>query len=274
MLGSAFLHALWNAVLKRDADPEIAGAGMFLVCAACGVLIALPVVGHAFPTPAAALYSAAAGLFEAVYMLCLSRALARAPLGPVYTTSRGGALILVWPISIALLGERLTPMVAAGSALVGAGLAATGFAARGPARRAGAAGMTYALLTAACIAGYHLCYKQALSLGGAPQAVYAVSLGLAGPLNVLRMPVDARRRLFARIRSRPVPLVLAGLICGASFLIFLFALVHGGAASVLTLRNTSILFAQGMSWAMGEPPSRAGAIGALAVTAGAILLGL
>jgi drug/metabolite transporter (DMT)-like permease len=274
VLASAFLHALWNALLKRHEDPEIAGAGMFLVCAGCGAIAAVATAGRAFPSLAPAVYSAVAGGFEAIYMLALSRALARAPLGPVYTVSRGGALALVWPLSMLIFGERLTATAASGSLLVAAGLAATGLAARGPGRRAGAAGLALAGLAAACISGYHLCYKQALSLGAAPEAVFAVSLGLAGPLNALTLARDARRRLGATLRARPWPIVIAGLLSAASFLVFLFALEHGGAASVLTLRNTSILFAQVMSWAIGEPPTRLGAIGAVAVTGGAILLGL
>jgi len=92
-------------------------------------------------------------------------------------------------------------------------------------------------IAAACIAGDHLCYKQSLALGSAPAAVFALSLGLAGPLNVLRIGAIERRRLVAEMRRRPLFFLASGAIMAGSFLIFLFALVHGGAGAVLTLRN-------------------------------------
>ena len=49
---------------------------------------------------------------------------------------------------------------------------------------------------------------------------------------------------------------------------------EAGAGVVTTLRNTSILFAQGLAFLLGERPTRLGVIGALLVTAGAVLLAL
>ncbi len=47
-----------------------------------------------------------------------------------------------------------------------------------------------------------------------------------------------------------------------------------GAGVVLTLRNTSILFALVMAFALGERPRRLGVVGAVLVTVGAVLLAL
>src|SRR5215470_10474759 len=85
VLGSAFLHALWNAIVKREPDPEVAGAGAFAVGAVAGVVVAL---AAGAPFAPGAEYAVAAGLFETGYIVTLSRALALAPLGPVYTVSR------------------------------------------------------------------------------------------------------------------------------------------------------------------------------------------
>jgi drug/metabolite transporter (DMT)-like permease len=271
VIASAILHALWNAILKRQEEPELTAAGMFVVSAVCGALAAVPVFGRAFPTLASGGWAAAAGLFEVGYIVSLSRALARAPLGPVYTFSRGGALVFVWPISVGLLGETVTPAALAGSALILVGLAATCLPGSSRPR---AGGMLLAAVAAASIAGYHLCYKQSLALGGAPQAVFAVSMGVAGLLNVLRLSAAQRARLAHDLRRRAPVIVVAGIIMAASFLVFLFALVSGGAGAVLTLRNTSILFAQAMAWAIGERPTRAGVAGAVLVAGGAVMLGL
>lgn len=247
---------------------------MFVSCSAAAALAALPVVGRAFPSLAAVGWAAAAGLFEAVYVVALSRALSRAPLGPVYTISRGGALVFVWPISVTLLGEAISATAIAGSALIALGLATTGLGGRRGATPLAGTGLALASLAAACIAGYHLCYKQALALGSAPSAVFAVSLGLAGPLNVLRIGSVERGRLGGEMRRRPLFFAGSGAVMAGSFLIFLFALVNGGAGAVLTLRNTSILFAQLLAWVIGERPTRTGIAGAILVAAGAVLLGL
>jgi drug/metabolite transporter (DMT)-like permease len=57
-----------------------------------------------------------------------------------------------------------------------------------------------------------------------------------------------------------------------SFWIFLFCLERGGAATVVTLRNTSVLFAQGFSWWLGEGSSALQIGGAMAIAAGAFFL--
>jgi uncharacterized membrane protein len=70
-----------------------------------------------------------------------------------------------------------------------------------------------------------------------------------------------------------LPRVLAmGAVCGSSFLVFMEALDAGGAGFVLTLRNTSVLFATGFAFAIGERPRRPQIIGAVLVAAGAAVM--
>ena len=182
-------------------------------------------------------------------------ALERAPLGLAYTVSRGAAILLVWPLSALWLHEPITPASLAGSALLAAGLALAGLE-RGGDRR----GLQLALLCGAFIAAYHLCYKRAMAAEPSAAAVFAVALAVALPLNVARLGPARRRELPALLRSRPGPLVLGGLLCAASFLVFLLALRDAGAGLVLTLRNSSILFRAPVRRAAGRarPPSRRG----------------
>jgi uncharacterized membrane protein len=63
-----------------------------------------------------------------------------------------------------------------------------------------------------------------------------------------------------------------GAVCGSSFLILLEALSGGGAGFVLTLRNTSVLFATVLAAAIGEHPGRPQVLGAVLVAGGAILM--
>ena len=267
VLGSAFLHALWNTLLKREGDAESSTVAAVVACAGFAALAAL-VLGTPFPHGTALLWTVVSGLCEAGYVATLALALTRAPLGPVYTISRGGSLLVVWPISVLFLDEPLRLLAIGGTLAVAAGLAATSLgtppAERGQPERT--TGLLWAALCALFVAGYHLAYKRALAAGGAPPTVFALSIGLATPLNLFRRGTEKARRTLALYSVRPGPLVLAGGMAAGSFLLLLYALERQGAGAVVTLRNTSILFAQGFAWLIGERPRRAQLVGCLLYT--------
>jgi drug/metabolite transporter (DMT)-like permease len=274
VLLSALAHASWNAILKRCREPEHAVVSMMALAAACGTLVALVLRVPASPVKSVA-WSLASGLLEAGYFVTLARALSRAPLGSVYTIVRGGALVVVWPISITLLGERITLGRVCGTLLVVLGLAATGMSDRKPRQKATArktaSGIAVAALCALFVGGYHLAYKLALSSGGRPEAVVSISLASAVLLN-LAMIGSGRRLALAAFRAQPVRIAIGGFLASVGFLVFLSAMKDAGAGVVLTLRNTSILFAQALGFALGERPRRLSVFGAVLVTAGAAFL--
>jgi drug/metabolite transporter (DMT)-like permease len=214
----------------------------------------------------------AAGAFEAAYFATLARAMDRGRLGVVYTISRGGAVLVVWPMSIALYAEAATLPAMAGSAVVLAGLTLSGLGASrggGPSQRAA---IGWAVACAASIAGYHLAYKAALREAVNPSACFALSLGVSAAINVARQGGAGRAAIGALIGARWPRLVGMGVVCGGSFLILMEALAIGGSGYVLTLRNTSVLFAAAMAWAIGERPRRSELVGAALVAAGAALM--
>ena len=63
-----------------------------------------------------------------------------------------------------------------------------------------------------------------------------------------------------------------GIVCGGSFLMLIEALAGDGAGMVLTLRNTSVLFAIGLAAVIGERPRRPQIIGAILVAGGAVVM--
>lgn len=275
VVASAFLHAAWNALVRRSPDPQTA---VHVVVAIAGVIAAvagaieLGLGVHGLP-PRAIWLGVAAGVLEAGYFRALGRALAIAPLPPVYTVSRGGAAILVWPASIIAMGERATGLAAAGSALVIIGLAVSSELGRGT-KRAPARALVWAAQCACFIAGYHFAYKYALAADASPGAVFAISMVVATGLGATLGGADYRTRFAALVRAKPLLTVGTGVVCATAFLLFMIGLAGGGAAYVFTLRNTSVLFAVLLAWAIGDHPSRPQAIGAALVFAGAVLLGL
>ncbi len=293
VVASALAHASWNALLKRTRDAEHAVVAMMFLAALIGVLFAVLLRMPAPPATSLA-WCVVAGVLEAGYFVSLARALSRAPLGSVYTIVRGGALVVVWPVSVLVLGEPLTVPRTAGTLLVVLGLVATGTSERAPSLTATKAtvssdgdapimrsssppakvvrsGIVVAAGCALFVGGYHLAYKLALSSGGRPETVVSISLSTASLLNIAALG-SKRRLALAALRAQPVRIVLGGMLASIGFLVFLSAMKDAGAGVVLTLRNTSILFAQVLAFALGERPRRLGLVGAGLVTAGAILL--
>jgi len=270
VLLSALLHAVWNALVKRDEDPRGAGFAVLTVALLTAVVVALTGGTRGAPFPAGSLaWSLAAGAFEGLYFATLGLALARGPLGPVYTVARGGALLVTWPISIAALGEPFSWRARAGALLVGTGLLLTSWRSR---ETVGRGSLGWAFACAGCIAGYHLCYKLALARGAEPRALFAVALVCAFPVNAAVLGQRAGGEAVRALRRAPLRLVVAGAMCTASFLILLLELAQAGAGAVLTLRNLSIVFAQGLAVLSGERPSRRAVGGAALVVGGAFLL--
>jgi drug/metabolite transporter (DMT)-like permease len=276
VLISAFLHALWNALLRVEPDKDRGLVGAICVGSLLAAAIAVwrGLEGDvAFETPWALGYTIVAGLFEAVYFATLARALDRGRLGPVYTVSRGGAILVVWPLSIVLYHELVTWQSATGSAVVVAGLALSGLGVHGADRSGGGrSGIAWAAACAASIAGYHLAYKAALREGASGPAVFGLSLGLSALISLVRLGRPGRAALVELLRIRAPRVALMGILCGGSFLILMEALVRGGSGYVLTLRNTSVLFAAGLAFTIGERPARAELVGAALVATGAVLM--
>lgn len=332
---SALLHAGWNAILKRRAEPENAVAGVLLVSGTSAASLAL-VYGSGMPTGQGLVWSLLCGVVQTAYFVALAKALARAPLGPVYTIVRGGSLFLVWPASVSLFGEHVTPYIAVGTLFTIVGLAAAGASesrvpmldaledaealrappvpmlARAtsgsmppppPRRPSGAFASpairpsrpsfadatdipsiaplppnvkrTFHWAVAAAVFGaiYQIGYKMALTKGGQPDNVVAITMLMPAiaQLTLMRKARPAMREL----REAPLAIVGAGLLCTLSCVLFARAVAHGGDGVLNTLRNTSIMFAQGLAFFVGgERPKRLAVVGAMLVTTGAVLLSL
>lgn len=268
LLASALLHASWNALVKRERDPQGAVIAVLAAALAFSGAAALALPGAGLPSRAALLWALGAGVFEAAYFVTLGEALLRATYGAVYAIARGGALLLVWPVAAGLLREPFTLRSAAGAALVGAGVVLVALAGR---ERASRGGIAFAAACAASIAGYHVCFDRALAAGAAPAPLFAAAFAVALPA------VWAQARLSGRVvlrleRRAAGRMALAGALATASFLLFLVGLATSGAGVALTLRNTSVVFAQLLAAAMGEPVPPRQLAGAALVVAGAALV--
>lgn len=291
---SAFLHALWNALLRLESDKD----RTLVVAIAVATAVAAAVAGVRwaagevlFASWRGVGFTLLAGLMEAAYFATLGKAMELGKLGVVYTISRGGAVLAVWPLSIALFGEAAKLPALMGSLVVVGGLALSGLggvrrprgagaaSAAGAADTSGVAGrsgaVSWSVACAMSIAGYHLAYSAALREAVNPSACFALSLALSVAINATRLGRAGRMTgVREMVQQRWPRWMVMGVVASGSFLVLLEALARGGAGYVLTLRNTSVLFAVAMAWRIGEPPARTEVAGAALVALGATLMAL
>jgi len=180
--------------------------------------------------------------------------------------------VVVYPLSVAIFGETTSALSLTGSAVVLAGLLVSDWR-FGRASDMPLAATVWALVCAGAIAAYHLAYKAALA-GGAPSAVFAVSLSVSTAISLVRIGPEGRLAAMGLLRAAPAKICLMGFLSAGSFLILIEALARGGVGFVLTLRNTSVLFALILAWAIGERPRLATALAAVLVATGAALMTL
>src|SRR5262245_60359227 len=121
VLFAALCHATWNLLVKADPRPLEIQSGALLV----GTLLCAPVLfiysPWELPTSAWALVLVSAA-FETGYVLSLSAGYAAGELSLVYPIARGSAPVLVAPLAVLVLGERLSLRGVTGIALVVVGI--------------------------------------------------------------------------------------------------------------------------------------------------------
>lgn len=108
----------------------------------------------------------------------------------------------------------------------------------------------------------------------APMALFSSAMWISLVITAVPLGRAGLSAMGRALRTDPGRLAMTALICTVSFVLFLSALRDAGAGVGITLRNTSVLFAQGMAWAIGERPHRWQLLGAVSVCTGAILVGL
>ena len=241
VVGAAACHCAWNLILKSETHRAEVSLGAV-------------VVGVLFTAPVLAVYSlrdvslegwllvALSGVFETAYVILLAAAYGAGDLSVVYPIARGTPALLVAPLSIALLGERLTAVGVIGIGLVVAGIFAThrpgadGASTGGSHRRA----VSLALLTGLAISGYSFVNKLGVQRVPVPlyaTLVFAVDAGLLAI--VLRARGDLRGTRLLRSRWKPV--LAVGILMMGAYMGVLAAMARAPLAYVVAAREVSIV---------------------------------
>lgn len=267
VLGAAFLHALWNSLLKVGTSRM----GAMVVLSVGEVPIGLA-VAMALPSLdwRVAPWVLAAGCAHFFYKLFLTYAYERGDLSRVYPIARGTAPLVVGLVSPLFLPDIISPMEFAGIAVLGAGilLMAQGVFANGENRKL----IPYALGSACATASYTLIDGQGARVAGDAVAYIAwvfVVDGLffaGGMLAWKGFDILPRQR-----KAWGIGMIAAAASYGA-YAVSVWAMTIAPIAVVAALRETSILFAVLIGWLVfGEAMTRGKALAALVIVAGVML---
>jgi drug/metabolite transporter (DMT)-like permease len=237
VLGSALLHAGWNAIIKSSRNVLLDTA----LVAAGAAILALPLTGFAgLPASASWPYLGASAVIHVAYFSTLAAAYRLGDLSHAYPLMRGTAPLLVALFGVALLDERPGASMWLGIVLISAGILSLGLLQRGRAHR----GATlWALANAAIIASYTLVDGTGARLSGAPAGYVAWLFWLQGLLFVALVAVVRKRAAlvyFGRHWRRGLG---GGLCLLSAYAIVLWAMTQAPIAAVAALRETSVIFA-------------------------------
>lgn len=267
VLGSAFLHALWNALIKTGTSR----LGAMVILSIGEVPIGLAVAAsRPMPAPQVWKWVLMAGCAHFFYKFFLTYAYDRGDLSRVYPIARGAAPLIVAVAGLALLPDRLSLNELAGIAVLGCGilLMAQGIFANGENRRM----LPFALGSACATATYTMLDGTGARVSGDAIAYVAwvfVADGLmftAGMLAFKGLDVLPRDR-----RAWGSGLVAAAASYGA-YAVSVWAMTRAPIAVVAAVRETSILFAVLIGWLVfDERMTRGKALAAGVIVGGVIL---
>jgi drug/metabolite transporter (DMT)-like permease len=250
VLLAALFHALWNAFVKKGADPLVTVAGIALSCGFFASLL-FPFVG--WPKPELWPFIFTSISIHTIYMIMLSQAYRYGDFSLAYPIARGTAPALVVVISLLFLDEAFDvgQLVSIGGILFGIFLFAL--------RRFGDViadkrSLIYALITAVLIASYTLLdgYGARLSSSAFNYIAWTLSLQ-AFPIFFYMLYKNGREAL-GDLKRNAVSIIGGGFMAVSGYGIVLWAMTQAPIALVATLRETSIIIAAliGMFW-MKEP---------------------
>ncbi|MFT4151635.1 MAG: DMT family transporter [Paracoccaceae bacterium] len=267
VLGAAFLHALWNALIK--VGESRVGGMVILSMAEVPIGLAIAMV-RPWPNPEAWKWVIAAGCTHFAYKFFLTYAYDRGDLSRVYPLARGAAPMIVALVGAFVLNDAISGRQYGAIALLGAGIAlmARGVFMGNENRKL----IPYALGSACATATYTMFDGIGARASGDAVGYVAwvfVADGLIFTLGMLAL--RGRSVLPPWGRAWAVGTFASAASYGA-YAVSIWAMTIAPIAVVAALRETSILFAVLIGWLVfGERMTGEKALAALVIVAGVIL---
>lgn len=268
VLGAAFLHAAWNAAIKVGTSRL--GAMMLL---SFGEVLIGACVAAFFPLPAPEVWPwiAASACAHFFYKFFLAYAYERGDLSRVYPIARGTApMIVALAGGLFFLSDTLTVQEYIGIFILGIGILAMagGVFTEGENRKL----LPFAIGSAIATASYTMIDGTGARVAGDAVMYIAWVFVVEGALFIMGMLVLRGPSLIPRGRREWGAGMFAAAASYAAYAISVWAMTKAPIAVVAALRETSILFAVLIGWAVfGEKLSRAKMVAAVIIVTGVIV---
>lgn len=271
VLAAALMHATWNAMLKvrldRFASISLMSFGM--------ALVALPLAPFvSVPSGITWLWLFASVVFHTGYKYFLSRAYDAGDLAQAYPLARGTAPLITTIGGVVLLSEFPGQVALGGIFLLSAGTFLMSLRGGGLGNFGGRA-VVYALITSVFVASYTLADGTG-ARSAADATSYAVWLFMLEGAWSMIFALWLRGPRVARVMLSEWKIgLLGGFLSAVAYWIAMWAMTKAPIATVAALRETSILFAMGISVTMlGERLTRWRIAAGLLIVGGVIALRL
>jgi drug/metabolite transporter (DMT)-like permease len=238
VLGAAFLHALWNAMLKSAAGEPMLDTALIVAGSSITGLAVLPFV--AFPAHAAWPYIAGSSTIHFAYYVTLAGAYKRGDLSFAYPLMRGVAPLIVTVLGIAFLHEHPTLQTSIGIVLISLGILTIAWFAGGGHTLAAAG---WALANAMIIATYTLVDGAGARASGDPASYVTWLVFLEGLPFLAWVGYTRGAPALAYWRLRWRRGIGGGAASLAAYGIVLWAMTRAPIAVVAALREVSVVFA-------------------------------
>lgn len=275
VLGSAFLHALWNALIKTGTSR----LGAMVILSLGEVPIGLAVAAFCpLPAPEVWKWVLMAGCAHFFYKSFLTYAYEHGDLSRVYPIARGSAplivavmgpvLALLWPS--AMPADTLTLHEYAGIFVLGLGilLMAKGIFSHGEDRKM----LPYALGSACATASYTMLDGHGARVAGDAIAYVAWVFVADGLFFSIGMITWRGLDVLPRNRKAWGTGLLAAAASYGAYGVSVWAMTKAPIAVVAAVRETSILFAVLIGWlAFGERMTKGKALAAAVIVSGVVL---
>jgi drug/metabolite transporter (DMT)-like permease len=238
VLGAAFLHALWNALIKTGESR----VGAMVILSVWEIVIGLALcLLHGLPDAAVLPWLAGSACFHLLYKTGLTFAYAHGDLSRVYPLARGTAPMAVLLIGAVFLGEAVHPREAAGIVVLGAGILvlASGVFRSGESR----ALVPFALGAACGTAGYTMVDGFGARAAGDAAAYVTWLFVLDGLSYLVLMAVLKGREAWPGPGRAWAVGAVGGAASWGAYAIAVWAMTVAPIPLVAALRETSILFA-------------------------------
>ncbi|TMV49661.1 hypothetical protein FE783_14300 [Paenibacillus mesophilus] len=272
VLGSGFIHAVWNLYTKRSMNKNV----FLWCCQLIAIAVFLPwtimELDSVEYTSASISLVAASMLLHGLYVVLLAAVYSVGDLSQVYPIMRGTSPLLVPLAGVLLLGEKLSQYGWAGVVLIVTGIVLSSGVNLQRGQGASLKAPLLALSVGLCIAGYIVVDKLAL------QVVPAVVLNEASNIgNVLALSWAALRSgaIGKEIRLNWKIILLGGILAPGGYLLFLFALSLAPVAQLAPMREIGTVFGTILGiFILREAQGGRRLMASLIITAGIIVLGL